>query len=278
APYFATFTHALFSRYVLGFLMRIEKMARAIQVGLGKLVFRITIGRRFSQPSNNKLTLRYGQSLEARFPELQAFGFKLTEENADDVTAFYAAYLPLTREESRSAAMRSMLKALKDKSKDEQIRQAAVSAIAKSDLEDGMAERALAIRDLQQWTKETEAWESAYGAPIISTEWKNAQRGTSLRLYFSAHPQLFVGKDILHVAPEPELQAWFRTDAGPCKYATTDGQLAGVHENHDITSLGYASESFDLVICNRVMEHVLDDKKAFSELFRVLRPGGLLNF
>jgi len=253
-----------------------REMTRAIEIKLGKFVFRAAVGRRANRA--NKLTLGYGRTLEARFPELQTFGFKLTEENADDVTAFYAAYLPLVREESRSPAIRSMLKALKDKSKDEEVKRTAVKAIAKSDLDDGMAERALAVRDLQQWVEETDAWERAYGAPIISTDWKNAQRGASLRLYFAAHPHLLVGKDILHVAPEPELQAWLNTDARSRRYATTDGQLAGVSEHHDITSLGYPSESFDLVICHRVMEHVLDDHAGFSELFRVLRPGGVLNF
>ena len=31
---------------------------------------------------------------------------------------------------------------------------------------------------------------------------------------------------------------------------------------------------FDLVICYHVLEHVPDDKKAMSELFRVLKKGG----
>jgi ubiquinone/menaquinone biosynthesis C-methylase UbiE len=34
------------------------------------------------------------------------------------------------------------------------------------------------------------------------------------------------------------------------------------------------SESFDIFICSHVLEHVPDDKKALSELFRILRPGG----
>ena len=35
-----------------------------------------------------------------------------------------------------------------------------------------------------------------------------------------------------------------------------------------------ASSSIDLVIANHVLEHVADDGKALSELFRILAPGG----
>ncbi len=43
----------------------------------------------------------------------------------------------------------------------------------------------------------------------------------------------------------------------------------------DITDIGIESMSFDLIICNHVLEHVVDDRKAMRELFRVLKPGGL---
>jgi ubiquinone/menaquinone biosynthesis C-methylase UbiE len=32
---------------------------------------------------------------------------------------------------------------------------------------------------------------------------------------------------------------------------------------------------FDVIICNHVLEHVKDDQKAMSELFRVLNPKGI---
>jgi ubiquinone/menaquinone biosynthesis C-methylase UbiE len=34
------------------------------------------------------------------------------------------------------------------------------------------------------------------------------------------------------------------------------------------------SESYDMFICSHVLEHVDDDRKALSELFRILKPGG----
>jgi len=42
----------------------------------------------------------------------------------------------------------------------------------------------------------------------------------------------------------------------------------------DITNIPYKDHSFDVVLCNHVLEHVVDDQKAMRELFRVLTPGG----
>ena len=41
----------------------------------------------------------------------------------------------------------------------------------------------------------------------------------------------------------------------------------------DVTCLPFKSNSFDLVICSEVMEHVLDQQAAAGELVRVLKPG-----
>ena len=43
----------------------------------------------------------------------------------------------------------------------------------------------------------------------------------------------------------------------------------------DITDLPLQDESVTLVYCSHVLEHVADDRKAMSELHRVLAPGGL---
>jgi SAM-dependent methyltransferase len=42
----------------------------------------------------------------------------------------------------------------------------------------------------------------------------------------------------------------------------------------DVTALPLESSSFDALICIHVLEHVVDDRAAIAELFRVLRPGG----
>jgi SAM-dependent methyltransferase len=42
----------------------------------------------------------------------------------------------------------------------------------------------------------------------------------------------------------------------------------------DVTEIGFEENDFDVVLCNHVLEHVQDDRKAMDEIFRVLRPGG----
>jgi len=42
----------------------------------------------------------------------------------------------------------------------------------------------------------------------------------------------------------------------------------------DITNILYKENSFDVILVSHVLEHVIDDRKAMRELFRVLKPGG----
>ena len=42
----------------------------------------------------------------------------------------------------------------------------------------------------------------------------------------------------------------------------------------DITALEYPENHFDFILCSHVLEHIPNDTKAISELFRVLKLGG----
>lgn len=46
----------------------------------------------------------------------------------------------------------------------------------------------------------------------------------------------------------------------------------------DVQALSYADLSFDLVTHTEVLEHVADDRAALREMWRILRPGGMLIF
>lgn len=57
-------------------------------------------------------------------------------------------------------------------------------------------------------------------------------------------------------------------------YTTADleSPLADLH--FDVQCIPLPDASFDVLICNHLLEHVADDRRALSEFFRVLRPGG----
>ena len=61
------------------------------------------------------------------------------------------------------------------------------------------------------------------------------------------------------------------------EYLPESKSRVGVH-SEDVQRLTFADASFDLVTHTEVLEHVPDDARAFSELHRVLRPGGVMLF
>jgi SAM-dependent methyltransferase len=77
---------------------------------------------------------------------------------------------------------------------------------------------------------------------------------------------------LLHIAPEPHLTATLR-NLGRIDYVTGDLSEPRVDVKLDVMMLPFPDDSFDLVICNHVLEHVANDRVAMSELHRVLRPG-----
>jgi SAM-dependent methyltransferase len=84
----------------------------------------------------------------------------------------------------------------------------------------------------------------------------------------------FRNHDVLHFAPETSIRELV-LDGRPRSYTTADLFAAGVDRRENIEALTIKDAAYDVVICLHVLEHV-NDRKAVSELFRVLRPGGVL--
>ncbi|MCW9010613.1 class I SAM-dependent methyltransferase [Marinobacter sp.] len=77
---------------------------------------------------------------------------------------------------------------------------------------------------------------------------------------------------VMHFAPEPGFSRWLK-QIGFADYQTADFAMQGVDHRVDLMDLPFDANSLDFFVCSHVLEHVQDDAKALSELFRVLRPG-----
>lgn len=79
---------------------------------------------------------------------------------------------------------------------------------------------------------------------------------------------------LLDIAPSNQLSSFFKK-FNALTVRTADLMMQDVDDtNMDITSMPYKDENFDIFICSHVLEHIEDDAKAMSELFRVLKKGG----
>jgi SAM-dependent methyltransferase len=96
-----------------------------------------------------------------------------------------------------------------------------------------------------------------------------------LWFYLSKQTDLFDGtpKKMLHVAPEPFFESKLKELLGD-SYLTADFFDPRAMVKMDVTNIGCADESFDVIYCSHVLEHVQDDKKAIREFFRVLKNDG----
>lgn len=96
--------------------------------------------------------------------------------------------------------------------------------------------------------------------------------------YLKNHTNLLAGASlrVLHFAPEPFLEKWLRA-AVRGQYTTTDISPArSVDLLASITELPIESDSFDVVLCSHVLEHVEEDRQAMRELYRITKTAGWL--
>ncbi|WGK65066.1 class I SAM-dependent methyltransferase [Croceiramulus getboli] len=80
---------------------------------------------------------------------------------------------------------------------------------------------------------------------------------------------------LLHCSPAPALQRYFKKRSR-WNYETTDWN-GGLDTDftYDLTAIDREEESVDLLIALHVLEHITEDRKALSELHRVLSRKGI---
>ena len=80
---------------------------------------------------------------------------------------------------------------------------------------------------------------------------------------------------VLHFSPPQSLSSKLKTISS-IHYVTTDfvGEFT-TDFHYDITSISADDNTFDIIICYHVLEHIEEDTKAMSELYRVLKPNGI---
>lgn len=118
---------------------------------------------------------------------------------------------------------------------------------------------------------------------IVSRRHDNAQcpicgaqeRHRMVWVFFHEQTNLFdpTAKRMLHIAPENFFEKEFAKHK-QIDRLTADLLMPNVMVKMDITDIQYPDNSFDVIYCSHVLEHVPEDRIAMSEFFRVLKPGG----
>ena len=109
---------------------------------------------------------------------------------------------------------------------------------------------------------------------VLSPSTLSLERHRLLWLYLQEKTNFFTApKKVLHIAPEQCFLKLFKNQKN-LDYITADLYSPIADVKADICDLPFEDNSFDVVFCNHVLEHIEDDKKAMNELYRVLKKGG----
>ena len=111
----------------------------------------------------------------------------------------------------------------------------------------------------------------------LSPSTLSLERHRLLWLYLQNETDFFRSSEVqkvLHIAPEQCFYKRFRKQKN-LNYITSDLNSPLADVKADICDLPFENDSFDIIFCNHVLEHIRDDQKAMKELFRVLKKGGM---
>jgi predicted SAM-dependent methyltransferase len=110
---------------------------------------------------------------------------------------------------------------------------------------------------------------------VLSPSTLSLERHRLLWLYLKNETDFFTThKRVLHFAPEQAFYNRFRQMKN-IDYTTTDLNSPLADVKADICNLPFEDNTYDIIFCNHVLEHIPDDTKAIQELYRVLKKGGM---
>jgi SAM-dependent methyltransferase len=110
----------------------------------------------------------------------------------------------------------------------------------------------------------------------LSPSTLSLERHRLMWLFLRNDTDFFTSKEkikTLHIAPEQCFLDLFRKQKN-LEYITSDLESPIADVKADICNLPFDDNSFDVVFCNHVLEHIINDTKAMQELYRVLKKGG----
>ena len=110
----------------------------------------------------------------------------------------------------------------------------------------------------------------------LSPSTLSLERHRLMWLFLNDETDFFTSKEklkVLHIAPEQCFLDIFRKQKN-LEYTTSDLESPIADVKADICNLPFEDNSYDVIFCNHVLEHIPDDTKAMQELFRVMKKGG----
>src|SRR5205823_6522330 len=100
------------------------------------------------------------------------------------------------------------------------------------------------------------------------------ERHWLLWLYLKNRTDFFTAPHkMLHIAPEQCFYRIFRKQQN-LEYLTGDYNSPIADVKFDLHHAPFPDNSFDVILCNHVLEHVENAEQCMNELFRIMKPGG----
>lgn len=110
---------------------------------------------------------------------------------------------------------------------------------------------------------------------VLSPSTLSLERHRLFWLYLINETDFFKApKKVLHFAPEQAFYKRFKKMTN-LDYVTTDLNSPLADVKADICNLPFEDQTFDVIFCNHVLEHIPEDTKAMQELYRVMKVGGM---